>query len=109
MSLMLRRMLLTSSLFLVGPLRHGRARRSACRSERCDLWPRVELGTPAAATPGLPGSGVSMTRSEPSHLQHSASNYCTALPVCSPGPGLAAQCQGVNTALLTLHTVCARG
>lgn len=78
---------------------------------RCDreVWPRVALGVPAADTPGPPGSGISMTRSKPSHPQHTAPNYCTALPVCSPGPVLAAQCQGVNTALLTLHTVCAHG
>lgn len=40
--------------------------------------------------------------------QHTASNYCTALPVCSPGPVPTAQRQGVNTALLTVHTARAR-
>lgn len=56
----------------------------------------------------LPGSGISRTRSEPSHPQHTTSNYCTALPVCSPGPVPTAQRQGVNTALLTVHTARAR-
>lgn len=79
-------------------------------TSRCDrkAWPCVALCVPAASTPGLPGSGTSMTRSKPSHPQHTAPNYCTALPVCSPGPVLPAQRQGVNTALLTLHTVCAQ-
>lgn len=80
-------------------------------TSRCDrkVQPCVGLSVPAADVPGLPGSRISMTRSKPSHPQHTASNYCTALPVCSPGPVLPAQCQDVNTALLTLHTVCAHG
>lgn len=73
------------------------------------VWPHVAVGEPAANTAALPGSGISMTRSKPSHPQHTAPNYCTALPVCSPGPVLPVQCQDVNTALLTLHTVCAHG
>lgn len=75
----------------------------------CDrkVWPCVALSVPAANTPGLPGSGISMIRSKPSHPRHTAPNYCTALPVRSPRPELPVQCQDVNTTLLTLHTVCA--
>lgn len=36
-----------------------------------------------------------------------APNYCTGLPVGTLRPALTAQCQDVNTALLTGHTVCA--
>lgn len=46
-----------------------------------------------------------MTCCKPSHPRHTAPNYCTGLPVCTPRPVLTAQCQDVNTALLTLHTV----